>query len=249
MWPIAQITTGARNGIDCTMVATVRLRSPTRPQALCGPIPKYRPIPWCNPSEVRRLLSWRKWSSGQAPPGSMSHSSARLPVYVALASNLAIAVVKLVAAAVTGSSAMASEGVHSIVDTLNEALLLYGLKRAARPADLTHPFGHGRELYFWSFMVALLVLVLGAAVAFHQGWRHLLHPEPMRNPTVNYVVLGASFVFEGLSWWAGYRAFRSTSRALGFFDAFRDSKDPTAFTILFEDTAAVIGLLIATAGI
>lgn len=176
-------------------------------------------------------------------------SAAKNTVYVALASNLAIAVTKFVATALTGSSAMLSEGVHSLVDTANELLLLYGMKRAARPPDTNHPFGHGRELYFWSFIVALMVLALGAAASFYEGINHVLHPEPMRNLLVNYVVLAASFGFEGASWWVGLKAFRATKGAQGYLDAFRDSKDPTTFTVLFEDTAALLGLLIAAAGI
>jgi cation diffusion facilitator family transporter len=170
-------------------------------------------------------------------------------VYVALASNLAVAVTKFAAAAFTGSSAMLSEGVHSLVDTINELLLLYGIRRAARPPDIKHPLGHGRELYFWSFIVALLVLVFGAAVACYQGISHILHPEPMRNAYANYIVLGASFIFEGFSWWVGLKAFRATQGKQGFFEAFRNSKDPTTFTVLFEDTAALLGLAIAAAGI
>ena len=176
-------------------------------------------------------------------------SAAKLSVYAALASNLAIAVTKFVATAVTGSSAMLSEGVHSLVDSANELLLLYGMKRAARPADPNHPFGHGRELYFWSFIVALMVLALGAAASFYEGVNHMLHPEPMRNPLLNYVVLAASFAFEGTSWWVGLKAFRATKGSQGYLDAFRDSKDPTTFTVLFEDTAALLGLLIAAVGI
>jgi cation diffusion facilitator family transporter len=176
-------------------------------------------------------------------------SAATFSVYAALASNLAIAVTKFVAAAFTGSSAMLSEGVHSLVDTANELLLLYGMKRAARPPDANHPFGHGRELYFWSFIVALLVLALGAAASFYEGIRHVLNPEPMRNPVLNYVVLAASFGFEGASWWAGLKAFRSTKGSQSYFDAFRDSKDPTTFTVLFEDTAALLGIVIAAVGI
>jgi len=175
--------------------------------------------------------------------------TAKLTIYAALASNLAIAATKFVAAALTGSSAMLSEGVHSLVDTTNELLLLYGLKRAARPADTNHPFGHGRELYFWSFIVALLVLVVGGVVACYEGVNHILNPEPMRNPLVNYVVLGASFVFEGVSWWVGLKAFRASKGTQGYVDGFRNSKDPTTFIVLFEDTAALIGLLIAAAGI
>jgi len=144
---------------------------------------------------------------------------------------------------------MLSEGVHSLVDTANELLLLYGMKRAARPPDRNHPFGHGRELYFWSFIVALMVLALGAAASFYEGINHILHPEPMRNLLVNYLVLVASFGFEGASWWVGLKAFRANKGSQGYLAAFRESKDPTTFTVLFEDTAALIGLLIAAAGI
>jgi len=179
----------------------------------------------------------------------MPQVSGKTSVYVALASNLAIAVTKFGAAAYTGSSAMLSEGVHSLVDTVNELLLLYGMRRASRPADLDHPLGHGRELYFWSFIVALLVLVCGAAVAFYEGINHILHPEPIRNAWTNYLVLGASFVFEGASWLVGLKAFRANQGKQGFFEAFRNSKDPTTFTVLFEDTAALLGLLIAAMGI
>jgi len=176
-------------------------------------------------------------------------SAAKITVYAALASNLAIAITKFVAAAITGSSAMLSEGVHSLVDTANELLLLYGLRRAAQPADTSHPFGYGRELYFWSFIVALMVLALGAAASIYEGVKHILDPEPMREPLINYVVLGASFVFEGASWWVGLKAFNAARGRQGFIDAFRQSKDPTTFTVLFEDTAALLGLLIAAAGI
>jgi cation diffusion facilitator family transporter len=179
----------------------------------------------------------------------MAPASGKTSVYVALASNLAIAITKFFAAAFTGSSAMLSEGVHSLVDTVNELLLLYGIRRAARPPDRKHPFGHGRELYFWSFIVALLVLVFGAAVACYEGIRHILNPEPMRNAFANYLVLGASFIFEGSSWWVGLQAFRAHQGKQKFFEAFRNSKDPTTFTVLFEDTAALLGLLIAAAGI
>jgi cation diffusion facilitator family transporter len=175
--------------------------------------------------------------------------AAKRSIYAALASNLAIAIVKFAAAAITGSSAMLSEGVHSLVDTTNELLVLYGIKRAARPADTNHPFGHGRELYFWSFIVAVQVLVVGAAVAGYEGVNHLLYPEPIRNPLMNYIVLGASFVFEGVSWWFGLKAFRATKGSQSYADAFRNSKDPTTFLVLFEDTAALLGLVIAAAGI
>lgn len=170
-------------------------------------------------------------------------------IYAALAGNLAIAATKFAAAWFTGSSAMLSEGVHSLVDTGNGALLLYGLNRAARPADVTHPFGHGRELYFWSFVVALLVFALGAGVSFYEGIVHILEPEEIRNPLVNYVVLGLSIVFEGLSWRVALKEFRTTKGKLGYIEAVRRSKDPSVFTVLFEDTAALVGLVIALVGI
>ena len=173
----------------------------------------------------------------------------RRVVYAALAGNLAVALVKFAAAAVTRSSAMLSEAVHSLVDTINELLLLYGMKRAARHPDTIHPFGYGRELYFWSFIVALLVFALGAGVAFYEGITHWRHPEPMQRALVNYLVLGASFACEGASWWVANREFRAAKGKQSYFAAFRSSKDPSTFTVLFEDTAAVVGLLIATAGI
>ena len=175
--------------------------------------------------------------------------ASRRVVYAALAGNLANALVKFVAAAVTGSSAMLSEGVHSLVDTINELLLLHGLKRAAKHPDTNHPFGYGRELYFWSFIVALLVLALGAGVSLYEGIGHLRNPEPMEKALINYCVLVASFACEAASWWVGLKAFRIAKGAQGYFDAFRTSKDPGVFVVLFEDTAALLGLLIAAAGI
>ena len=177
-----------------------------------------------------------------------THSSKRV-VYAALAGNLAIAVTKFVAAAITGSSAMLSEAVHSLVDSINQLLMLYGIARAAKPPDESHPFGYGRELYFWAFIVALLVLALGAGVSVYEGITHLQHPEPIRQPLVNYIVLAAAMVFEGTSWLIALRAFRAGKGKLGYFEAFRRSKNPTTFTVLFEDTAALLGLLIALAGV
>ncbi|WP_235577829.1 cation diffusion facilitator family transporter [Rhodanobacter sp. Root561] len=160
-----------------------------------------------------------------------------------------IAIAKFVAAGITGSSAMLSEGVHSLVDTVNELLLLYGLRRAARPPDRTHPFGYGRELYFWSFIVALLVLAMGAGVSFYEGVMHIRQPEPVARPLMNYLVLAVSFVFEGSSWWVALREFRARKGRLGYFEAFRLSKDPATFTVLLEDSAALLGLLVALAGL
>src|SRR5690606_37903258 len=154
-----------------------------------------------------------------------SAGSSRKVVLAALFGNGAIAVTKLIAAAITGSSAMLSEGVHSLVDTCNELLLLYGLKRASKPADPTHPYGYGRELYFWSFIVALLVFALGGSVSIYQGIHHLQHPEPITRPLVNYAVFGASLVFEGYTWWVAVKAFRATKGDQGWFEAFKSSKD------------------------
>jgi cation diffusion facilitator family transporter len=176
-------------------------------------------------------------------------SSASKVVYAALLGNVLIAVTKFAAAAFTGSSAMLSEAVHSLVDTGNELLLIYGMKRASRPPDSEHPMGHGRELYFWSFMVALLVFALGAGVSLFEGINHLLHPTRIENPFINYIVLGLSFVFEGSSWLVALKEFRANKGKLGYLEAVGVSKDPTTFTVLFEDSAALIGLVIAFAGI
>jgi cation diffusion facilitator family transporter len=178
-----------------------------------------------------------------------AQSGSRIVVYAALAGNFLIAVTKFIAAAFTGSSAMLSEGVHSLVDTGNELLLLYGLHRAAKPPDREHPFGHGRELYFWSFVVAVLIFALGAGVSIYEGVRHVMQPEPMENATVNYIVLGLSIVFETASWLVALREFRREKGELGYLAAIRESKDPTTFTVLVEDSVALLGLLIALAGI
>jgi cation diffusion facilitator family transporter len=177
-----------------------------------------------------------------APP------SSRAVIYAALAGNLLVALTKFGAAAWTHSSSMLSEGVHSVVDTGNELLLLYGLHRAAEDPDRDHPLGHGRELYFWSFVVALLVFVLGACASFYEGIAHILKPEPLRHGSVNYVVLALSALFEGSSWWIALRSFKK-KRLSEVVQAVHDSKDPPAFIVLFEDTAALIGLLIAFAGV
>lgn len=176
-------------------------------------------------------------------------TSSHFVVYAALAGNVAIAITKFVAAMMTGSSAMLSEGVHSLVDSINELLLLYGMSRARKPRDASHPFGYGRELYFWSFIVALLVLALGAGVSVYEGISHILHPHPMSRPTINYIVLGVSLLFEGGSWIVALKAFREMKGDSSYIDAFRRSKNPTTFTVLFEDSAALVGLMIALAGI
>jgi cation diffusion facilitator family transporter len=169
-------------------------------------------------------------------------------IYAALVGNLLVAATKFVAAGITGSSAMLSEAVHSLVDTGNEVLLLHGLRRGARPADQAHPFGHGREIYFWSFVVALSVFALGAGVSIYEGILHIRHPEPITRPAVNYVVLALALVFEGASWRVAFKEFRGEKGEQSFLEAARQSKDPTTFMVLFEDSAAVLGLLIALAG-
>ena len=179
----------------------------------------------------------------------MSSESNKIVVYAALFGNLAIALVKFVAAYITNSSAMLSEAIHSVVDTLNEILLLYGMKKAEQRPDAHHPFGYGRELYFWAFIVALMVFALGAIVSIYQGILHIIHPEEMQDPMVNYIVLGIAILCEGFSWTVALRTFRKMKGKMGYFEAFRRSKDPTTFTVLFEDTAALVGLFIALTGI
>ena len=172
----------------------------------------------------------------------------RQVIYAALIGNLLVAATKAGAAMWTGSSAMLSEAVHSFVDTGNELLLLYGLRRAARSADLEHPIGYGRELYFWSFIVALLVFALGAGVSLYEGVSHILQPQPISDPFVSYIVFTLALVFEGVSWWFSLRQFRAVKGALGYYEAFRKSKDPASFVVLFEDSAALVGILIAALG-
>ena len=178
-----------------------------------------------------------------------AQKSNNLVVYAALVGNLLIAITKLVAAAFTGSSAVLSEAIHSFVDTGNELLLLYGLHRAGRPRDTGHPLGHGRELYFWSFVVALLIFALGAGVSAYEGVVHIMAPEPMVSPVANYVVLALSAAFEGVSWTIAMREFNKQRGALGYLEAIRQSKDPTTFTVLVEDTVALTGLAVAFIGI
>ena len=170
-------------------------------------------------------------------------------IYAALAGNLAIAVTKFIAAYITGSSAMLSEGVHSVVDTGNQGLLLYGMKRARLPADERFPFGHGKEIYFWSFVVALLVFAAGAGVSFYEGVHHLRHPEPMTRPYVNYLVLALAALFEAGSWLIAFREFRAAKGQHGWLEAVRRGKDPTHFAVLMEDSAALAGIAVAAAGV
>jgi cation diffusion facilitator family transporter len=175
-------------------------------------------------------------------------TESRTAIFAAIAGNLAIAATKLVAAFFTGSSAMLSEGIHSLVDTGNGGLLLLGFRKSQKPADATHPFGHGKELYFWSLVVAILIFALGGGMSIYEGVTHMSQAK-LHDPTWNYLVLGVAFVFEGISSVFAYKAFRRERGSQGVFETIRASKDPTTFTVLFEDTAALLGLIVAFLGI
>lgn len=168
---------------------------------------------------------------------------------IALGANVGIAVAKFVAAAITGSSAMLTEGVHSLVNSTNQLLLMYGQKRAAKPADAIHPGGYGRELYFWSFVVALLVFALGAGVSVYEGVIHILEPEDAVNPYIGYAVLAIAFLLEGGSVYSAFVAFNSTRKGKSWWQALKDTKDATTAIILLENGAAMAGILIAAIGL
>ena len=170
-------------------------------------------------------------------------------IYAALIGNALIAVTKFAAATVTGSSAMLAEGIHSLVDTGNQGLLLYGLARAGKPADEKHPFGYGAELYFWAFVVAIMIFAIGAGISIYEGVHKVMDPHAITNPLINYVVLGLAMIFEGVAWWIALKEFRTRKGKRGWIEAVRDSKDPSVFTVLFEDTAAMLGLIVAFLGI
>ena len=179
----------------------------------------------------------------------MAEGGNKLVLYAALGANLGIAVAKFVAAGLTGSSAMLTEGFHSVVDSLNQILLLYGQRQAKRPADLIHPLGYGRELYFWSFVVAILIFASGAGLSIYEGVLHILEPSPIEGATISYVVLGLSFLLEGASWVTALREFAKSKGDQGWWEAVRRSKDPPAFIVLFEDSAAMFGLAVAALGV
>lgn len=170
-------------------------------------------------------------------------------IYAALVGNGLIAVTKFAAASLTGSSAMLSEAIHSVVDTGNQGLLLYGLKRAEKPPDERHPFGYGPEIYFWTFVVAILIFAVGSGVSLYEGVIKVITPHPIHSVYINYIVLGLAMIFESFAWWIAFKEFRRVQGNLGFIEAVRQSKDPTVFTVLFEDTAAGLGLIIAFIGI
>ena len=178
----------------------------------------------------------------------MASSSLRV-ILAAMAGNTLVAAAKFAAAALTGSSAMLSEGIHSLVDTGNQALLLYGLKRSRRPADDEFPFGYGKEVYFWSFVVALLIFAAGAGVSVYEGIVHILRPRPVQDPYVSYIVLALAMLFEGAAWLFALREFGRVKGSRGYLEAVHRGKDPSIFLVLFEDSAAMAGLAVAFAGI
>jgi cation diffusion facilitator family transporter len=184
----------------------------------------------------------RQKSEPRARHGGLSSTTA---VYVALIGNILVAVSKAGAAFWTGSAAMTSEAIHSTVDTTNEILLLYGIRQARRKADTDHPFGYGREIYFWSFVVSLLIFALGAGFSIYDGVYRMVYPVPIRSPMVSYIVLALVLLFEGVSWLYSFRQFRQAKGNLGFFEAFTLSKDPPSFMTLFEDSVALLGVVIA----
>ena len=176
-------------------------------------------------------------------------ASSKKAIYAAIVGNFAIAVTKFIAAGISGSSAMLSEGIHSLVDTGNGGLLLFGLRRSQRPADSRHPFGYGKEVYFWTLMVAVLIFGLGGGISIYEGIQHMLHPEPIGDPTLSYIVLALAIVFEAIVWGIAWREFNRLRGEVSSWRFIRATKDPTLFAVLFEDTAALLGLVVALIGI
>lgn len=163
--------------------------------------------------------------------------------------NALIAITKFIAAVATGSSAMLSEGIHSTVDTGNQVILLYGLHRAKKPPDAQFPFGHGKEIYFWSFVVSILIFAVGAGISIYEGIQRLLHPHEVVSPHINYIVLGLAFVFEGVAWGIAFREFSRVKGPFNYIQAVRRGKDPSMFVVLFEDSAAMAGIVVAFLGV
>jgi cation diffusion facilitator family transporter len=173
----------------------------------------------------------------------------RKAVVAAVIGNLAIAATKFIAAAFSGSAAMLAEAIHSLVDTGNGGLMLYGLHRSRKPADEDHPFGYGHELYFWTLMVGILVFALGGGMSIVTGISHLAEPRAPEHVGWNYAVLGFAMVFEGSSWYFGLKAFQTELRGRGILETIHATKNPANFAILLEDSAALVGLALALAGI
>ena len=176
-------------------------------------------------------------------------TSTQTAVYAALIGDILITATKGAAAAFTGSAAMTSEAIHAGVDTINEVLLLYGIHRSNKRPDEDHPFGFGRELYFWSFIVAVLIFALGAVVSIHEGVDQISQRHPIASPGVNYIVLALSFLFEGGSWLVSLRQFRAAKGEHGFVEALKLSKDPPSFMVMLQGVTALLGNVIAAAGI
>ncbi len=176
-------------------------------------------------------------------------SGSKKVIYAALVGNALIAITKFIAAAMTGSSAMLSEGIHSVVDTGNQVLLLLGIKRSQKIPDEKFPFGYGKEVYFWSFIVAILIFAVGSGISLYEGIVHILHPSEITNPKVNYIVLGFALVFEGAAWLMAFKEFKRSKGNWGYFEAVQRGKDPSMFVVLFEDSAAMLGLIIAFLGV
>ncbi|MBU2581772.1 MAG: cation diffusion facilitator family transporter [Alphaproteobacteria bacterium] len=179
----------------------------------------------------------------------MAAAGSTTVVIIALGANLGIAVAKFAAAMYTGSSAMLSESIHSLVDSGNQGLMLYGIKRSARPADEKHPFGYSKELYFWSFVVAILLFALGAGISIYEGIDKLRHPHGIDNVEIIYLVLGVAMLLEGFATYKAYKEFNKRRRGRGFLTALRQSKDPALFAILLEDFGAILGLIVAMIGV
>jgi len=196
-----------------------------------------------------RFKSQRLTPSSRAKTGCELMAESKKAIYAAIAGNLAIAITKFTAAGFTGSSAMLAEGIHSLVDTGNGGLLLVGLSRSKKPPDTTHPFGYGKELYFWTLIVAMLIFGVGGGVSIYEGVLHLLHPGPLEDPFWNYIVLGIAIVFEGVVLVIAFKQFQAIKGEQSTWQAVRTSKDPTTFTVLFEDSAAMLGLIAAALGI
>jgi cation diffusion facilitator family transporter len=176
-------------------------------------------------------------------------SKSKLAIYAAIAGNMAIAVTKFVAAAFTGSSAMLSEAIHSVVDTGNGWLMLLGVRKSRKPPDSDHPFGHGHELYFWTLIVGVLIFAVGGGMSVYEGIMHILHPAFPENVMWSYAVLGMAVVFEGTTWLFGLKAFNAERGRKGVVQTIHETKDPSSFTVLLEDSAALLGLIFAFVGI
>lgn len=176
-------------------------------------------------------------------------SGSKKVIYAALVGNGLISITKFTASFMTGSSAMLSEGIHSVVDTGNQVLLLLGLKRAQKPADAAHPFGHGKEVYFWSFVVAIMIFGVGAGISIYEGVHSIQDPHTITNPLPNYIVLGLAMIFEGFAWYFAWREFEKRRGGRSYVETIRKEKDPVTFVVLFEDSAAMMGLVVAFLGI